>query len=255
MKHLKRYLLLVFLFSAPLWLMGGFFDATTILPVNLPVSALQFFSVLLAAVLVTQRNGGSVRELLKRGIDFSRIKAPRWRFGVFLLMPLAVMLSYGLMCLGGVMTAAEMTPLLSTPVFLLIYGLSGYCEQLGWTAIMTDALLARYTLVQAGLLTGITWALWHIVPFIQTHHTVNWIVWQCVLSIIFRVLMTKIYVVTNRSLFGSVALHATYNTAFSLLPYYGSSYQPMYMAIATLITLVVVFIGEDYMHRSPLNRV
>jgi hypothetical protein len=241
MKTLPRFLWLVLLFSIPLWLAASFFDATKIIPVKLPFSALQFLSVLLAAIIVTRQNGDSIRDLLLRGIDIKRIKNPIWQVGIFVLMPLTVLLSYLLIFWSGANIPDKMTPLLSIPIFLLIYGISGYCEQIGWTAIMTDILLERRTVILSGLIVGMTWASWHIIPFIQTHNTATWIFWQCMYSIIYRVLLTKIYVLTNRSVFSTIATHATYNTAFSLMPYYGSSYNPMYMAFATLFITIVIF--------------
>jgi len=241
MKTLPRFLLLVLLFSVPLWLAASFFDATKIIPVKLPFSALQFLSVLLAAIIVTRQAGNSVRDLLLRGIDIKRIKNPIWQVSIFLLMPLTVLLSFLLLLWSGTNIPDKMTPLLSIPIFLLIYGISGYCEQIGWTAIMTDILLERRTIILSGLIVGITWAAWHIIPFIQTHNTATWIFWQCMYSIIYRVLLTKIYVLTDRSVFSTIATHATYNTAFSLMPYYGSSYTPMYMAFATLFITVIIF--------------
>ena len=241
MKTLPRFLLLVLLFSIPLWLAASFFDATKIVPVKLPFSALQFLSVLLAAIIVTRQNGNSVRDLLLRGFDIKRIKNPVWQVGIFLLMPLTVLLSFLLLLWSGANIPDKMTPLVSIPIFLLIYGISGYCEQVGWTAIMTDILLERRTIILSGLIVGITWAVWHVIPFIQTHNTATWIFWQCTYSIIYRVLLTKIYVLTDRSVFSTIATHATYNTAFSLMPYYGSSYNPMYMAFATLFITVIIF--------------
>lgn len=250
MKLLTRFLLLVLLFSVPLWIAASFFDATTVIPVKLPFSALQFLSVVLAAIVVTRSNGGSVRELLLRGIDINRIKNPLWRVGIFVLMPLTVVLSYLMVLWSGASVSDKMTPLLSIPIFLLVYGISGYCEQIGWTAIMTDDLLKHRTVIVSGLIVGITWASWHIIPFIQTHNTAAWIFWQCIYTVIYGVLLTKVYVQTNRSVFSTVAMHATYNTAFSLMPYYGSSYNPMYMAIATLCLTVVVFILLNFSRKG-----
>lgn len=240
MKTVPRFLWLVLLFSIPLWLAASFFDATKIIPVKLPFSALQFLSILFAAIIVTRQNGTSVRDLLLRGIDIKRIKDPVWQVGVFLLMPLTVLLSFLLLVWSGAPIPDKATPFFSIPIFLLIYGISGYCEEIGWTAVMTDILLERRTVILCGLIVGVVGASWHIIPFIQTHNTAAWIFWQCMYSIIYRVLLTKIYVLTNRSVFGTIAAHATYNTAFSLLPYYGSSYNPMYMSLATL--LVTIFI-------------
>lgn len=257
MKTLPRFLWLVLLFSIPLWLAAIFFDATKIIPVKLPFSALQFLSVLLAAVITTHQNGASVRDLLLRGIDIKRIKNPIWQIGIFLLMPLTVLLSYFLTVLSGVDIPDKMTPLLNIPIFLLIYGISGYCEEIGWTAIMTDILLERHTIIICGLIVGITGALWHIIPFIQTYNSTVWIFWQCMYSIIYRVLLTKIYVLTDQSVFSTIATHATYNVAFSLMPYYGSLYNPMYMSFATLFITVITFTflkTSRYEHKSIPNK-
>ena len=93
MRIVHSFLWLLLLFSAPLWLAAAFLDATEIIPVALPFSALQFLSVLLAAIVVTRRRGGSVRALLRRGIDVQRIDNPLWRVGIFVLMPLTVWMS------------------------------------------------------------------------------------------------------------------------------------------------------------------
>jgi len=241
MKTLPRFLWLVLLFSIPFWLAASFFDATKIIPVKLPFSALQFLSVLFAAIIVTRQSGASVRDLLLRGIDIKRIQNPMWRVGIFLLMPLTVLLSYFLVLWSGANIPDKMTPLLTVPIFLLIYGISGYCEEIGWAAIMTEVLLERRTVILCGLIVGITGALWHIIPFVQTHNTTAWIFWQCMYSILYRVLLTKTYILTNRSVFGAIAAHATYNVAFSLMPYYGSSYDPMYMSFATLLVTIIIF--------------
>lgn len=232
---------LVLLFSLPLWLAASLFDATKIIPVKLPFSALQFLSVLFAAIITTRRSGASIRDLLVRGVDMERIRNPIWRAGIFLLMPLTVLLSYLLIWWSGANIPDTMTPLLSIPIFLLVYGISGYCEEVGWTAIMTDVLLERHSMIACGLIVGITGAAWHIIPFIQTHNMPAWIFWQCIFSIIYRILLIKIYLLTNHSVFSTIAAHATYNVAFSLMPYYGSSYDPMYMSLATLFITVIVF--------------
>jgi uncharacterized protein len=251
-KTVPQFLWLVLLLSIPLWLTASFLDATRIIPVKLPLSALQFLSVLIAAIVVTRHRGDSVRELLIRGIDLHRIQSRMWRVGIFVIMPLTVGLSYLMVVWSGASASDKTTPLLSLPVFLLVYSISGYCEQIGWTAIMTDSLLKHRTMILDGLVVGMTWAAWHIVPFIQTHNTTTWIIWQCIYTIIYRVLLTQVYVLTNRSVFSTVAMHATYNTAFSLIPYYGSSYNPMYMTIASLCPAIIILLIERLVREKAI---
>ncbi|UOO37423.1 CPBP family intramembrane metalloprotease [Oscillospiraceae bacterium CM] len=241
MKKLTRFLLFVLLFSVPLWLAAILLDMTKIIPVKLPFSALQFLSVLLAAIIV-MRKEKSTRKLLSQGIDFYRIKQPVWRVVIFVLMPVIVTASFFVSRIFAQSADIQMTPIYIAPIFLLIYGFSGYCEQIGWTAVMTETLLERRSILLSGLLVGITWAIWHIIPFMQTHNTASWIFWQCIFTVIYRVMLTKVYILTNRSVFSAVAMHATYNTAFSLLPYYGSSYHPASTALVTLIATVLIYV-------------
>jgi uncharacterized protein len=249
MKVLPRFLWLVLLFSLPLWLAATFIDATKIIPVRLPFSALQFFSVFLAAIVVTRNNSGSVSELLSRGIDVQRIKNPAWLVGIFILMPITIAVSYVMLLWSGANVSTALTPLLNFPLFLLIYGISGYCEEVGWTAVMTDRLLAYRSTIMTGFIVGTTWALWHLIPFIQTHNTASWIFWQCIFTVIFRVLLVKVFILTNRSVFSTIAMHAMYDAAFSMMPYYGSSYNPLFMAFATILITLIVFASSNIFHR------
>jgi membrane protease YdiL (CAAX protease family) len=244
MKLLKHFLAIVFLLSIPFWILGYIFDLTRIIPVKLPISALQFTCVIAATIIVTKKDRSSVSSILKRGFDFRRINPGGWRYGIFLIMPLTVLFSYLLVKCGSSQSAIKPTPIFNIPPFLMIYGIAAYCEEIGWTAVVTDKLLIRFNAIISGIITGSIWAIWHVIPFVQTHHAISWIFWQCIYTIVFRILLTKIYVLTQRSVFATVALHATYNLAFSILPYYGSSYNPMYMTLATCVTALVIFIFE-----------
>ena len=79
----------MFLLSAPLWIAARFLDATAIIPIRPPLSALQFVSVLLAAIIATRSGRGSVPALLARGLDLARVDKPVWRVGIFVLGPTA----------------------------------------------------------------------------------------------------------------------------------------------------------------------
>ena len=130
MKTLPRFLWLVLLFTLPLWIAASFLDATKIIPVKLPFSALQFLSVFIAAIVVTRQDKGSVRSLLLRGFDIKRITSPFWRVGIFIAMPLVVALSFTMIFWSGADIPNKATPLLSIPIFLLVYG--QYLRQLWW---------------------------------------------------------------------------------------------------------------------------
>ena len=69
------------------------------------------------------------------------------------------------------------TPYWNIPFFLVTYGISGFCEEIGWTAIVTDKLLALFNVVITGVIVGIIWAIWHVIPFMQTYNCIKWILW------------------------------------------------------------------------------
>jgi hypothetical protein len=237
---LRRFLWLVLLFSLPLWLASFGFDATSLTPIRLPFSALQFLAVLAAGVIVTRQRGQAVATWLARGLDVYRVPSTLWLIAVFLVMPAAVALSLLLAIEAGTPIPAA-TPFAALAAFLMVYGFSAYCEQLGWTAIMTDELLNKHGVLVSGVVTGSVWAAWHLVPYVQTHHSTPWVLWQCLFTVVFRVFMTKLYVLSNRSVFVTVVLHASYDTAFSMLPHYGSSYSPFLMTLVTLAMTLALF--------------
>jgi membrane protease YdiL (CAAX protease family) len=57
----------------------------------------------------------------------------------------------------------------------MIYGIAAYCEEIGWTAVVTDKLLMRFNAIISGIITGSMWALRHVIPFVQTHYAIGWI--------------------------------------------------------------------------------
>ncbi len=53
----------------------------------------------------------------------------------------------------------------------LIMGLSsglvvGLCEEIGWTGFVTPKLLRRHSILATGLIVGVLWGLWHILPIV-----------------------------------------------------------------------------------------
>lgn len=228
----------LFLLSLPLWAAAYFIDISALVPINLPLSALQFLVVPLAAFIAQRRHGKRFRPLLYRITDINRVKNRRHRVAVFLIMPLIVWVAFLIATAGG--SSAASTPIASLGVFMVLYSLSAYCEELGWTAIMADHLLKRYGFLVVGTMVGISWAAWHFLPFLQTGNTIEWVLWQSIFTVVFRILIVRIYMATGLSMSGSIALHATYNVAFSFLPYYGSTYSPMLMTLITTAALLLI---------------
>ncbi len=98
---------------------------------------------------------------------------------------------------------------------------AGFFEELGWTGYATPRLLARHSWFRAGMMLGIPWAAWHVLPDYlgRTTHGPWWIVhaleWFVALAA-FRVLMTWVYRHT-RSLTLGMLMHASFTGSQALL--------------------------------------
>jgi len=104
----------------------------------------------------------------------SRLAAWRVRLGWYAiailfapLVLLAVLLGLALFSpvfLPGILTvddkAARLTMNLTAAVAV------GICEELGWTGFVMPRLMQRYTVVRTGLIMGVLWGAWHIVPMV-----------------------------------------------------------------------------------------
>jgi membrane protease YdiL (CAAX protease family) len=240
---LKYFFLLVFVLSVPFWLIGG---NKLPIPVNLPVSALMFINPVIAASVLSYKRDGfnGIKKLLKKALDTPKIKNKIWYLPILLLMPLIYFLSYAVMRLTGLPLPDPINiPFLLAPVFFVMYFIAAIGEELGWTGYAIDPMQNRWGAFKASLLLGVVWAIWHVIPFIQTHNTANWIVWQCLFTVAARILIVWIYNNTGKSAFAAILCHTMINVSWSLFPNYGSHYDPFVTGLITWLTVVIVIFG------------
>ncbi|KYD08060.1 hypothetical protein [Caldibacillus debilis] len=55
-----------------------------------------------------------------------------------------------------------------------------------------DPMQDRWNALPAGLMMGAVWGIWHVVPYMQAHHTACRILWQCLFTVAARVLMLAV---------------------------------------------------------------
>lgn len=145
-----KFFLLVFIISAPFWLIGDIAEQKLPLPFNLPVGALVLVCPMIAALTLIYRENGSdgVKQLLKRPFDFKKIKRKIWYIPIFFLMPCIIVLEYGLMKLMGVSIPNFQFPVLMVPVFFVIFFIGGIGEEIGWTGyVCYEFLLSGFTTI------------------------------------------------------------------------------------------------------------
>lgn len=198
-----KFFLLVSAFSVPFWLMGAVIDVQ-LLP-GLPLSALSAFCPLMAALVLVHGEHGTAGmvALLKRAVDYRRIRRKRWYVPIVALMPGVSVLVYGLMRWMDMPVPAPQLFLVATLLMFLGFFVGALCEELGWSGYAIDPMQARWTALQASVLLGLIQALWHIVPLIQAHRPAAWMAWRCLYAVAARVLIVWLYNNTGKSVFAA----------------------------------------------------
>jgi membrane protease YdiL (CAAX protease family) len=229
------YFLLVVALSIPFWVFGG---SKLPLPINLPVSAVTTFVPAIAAGILTYRRAGStgVKAFIKKAVDFKKVKNKIWYLPAIFLAPLIYLASYIVMRLTGLpLPEAIIIPPLMVPAFFIMFLIGDMGEELGWSGYAIDPMQKRWGAVKASLILGAFWAIYHSVTFVQTRHSVSWVVWQCIKTVAMRVVLVWIYNRTGKSVAATNLYHATDNVSAFLYPNFGSHYNPMVTGILTVV--------------------
>jgi uncharacterized protein len=207
------FFLLVLALSTPIWLLG----AVTRRPLtpDLPVSSfIWVVPVIAAAILVRRERGrGSVKALLRRAFDHRRIRAKGWYAPVLLLLPGVYAATYAALRVLELPLPTVQVPIVAGAVMFLAYFVAAEFEELGWSGYVLNPLQDRWTALKAGVVLGLVWAAFHLVPLIQHGRSAGWIAWWTLSSVSLRVLLTWIYNNTGRSVFAASLFHATGNLA------------------------------------------
>ncbi|UCG70250.1 MAG: CPBP family intramembrane metalloprotease [Thermoplasmata archaeon] len=138
-------------------------------------------AVILPVLIVNNLLGPSVSGLLmiglldgRAGFRDLRARLGRWRVSArwyviaLLLAPLLIMavlmvLSlFSPVYLPGIFTRDDKMACLMMGLFSGIF--VGICEELGWTGFVTPRLRQRYSVLSTGLIIGVLWGAWHILP-------------------------------------------------------------------------------------------
>jgi membrane protease YdiL (CAAX protease family) len=241
-----KFFLLVFAISIPFWLIGATTEQLPkAIPINLPISSLMTFCPMIAALIITHREdkSGGMKNLLKRGFDFERIKKKIWYIPVIFLMPAIMILVYRVMRLMGLPLPEPYIPWQMIPIFLLIFFIGATGEEVGWSGYILDSMQNRWGALKAGIILGLVGAIWHVLPFIQAHRTPTWIAWQCFNLVASRVLIVWLYNSTGKSVFAAILFHATSNVSWFLFPNCGSHYDPTITSIIKASIAAIVPFG------------
>jgi uncharacterized protein len=237
------FFILVFALSVPFWLIGA--QSRLQLVEGLPITTLMVFCPLIAAsVLVYRENGlAGVTALLERAFDYSRIRAMVWYLPIVLLNPTVMIISYGVMRWPGMPLPAPEVSVVTALIMFVVLFIFAVGEEAGWMGYAIDPMQERWNALQASLLLGLVWAVWHFVPLLQLGRSPFWIAGWSVSTLALRILIVWLYNNTGSSVFAAILFHTMSNLSTFLFPNRGSHYDawvsgPILATVATVVTIL-----------------
>ena len=235
----RDYLVLLIILTIPFYLLGG---RRLPVGVRLPASALMFLASFAAALITAHRYGGihGVGDLLKRALDYRKVKSKAWFVPALFLGPAVYFLAYWVMrWLGRPLPDPQFSWVAALP-YLAMFLVEAPLEELAWQGLLVDPLQKRWGALAAGLMVGSAWQIWHLIPLIQVGNSPGWILWHVLEGVALRVLMVWIYNNGGRSVLTAIVVHVTVNLSWSLFPVNGSHYDPFFTSLLMWLAAGIV---------------
>jgi len=211
-------------------------------------------SPLLGGVLMIRRTEGrpGLRELWNRITNVRRIPA-HWYAVIFLLYPTLTVVAAGIAWVTGT-SAQPLDPTstverLANPLSLFaFFGFTigaGLVEETGSTGFFLDRLIAIWSPVTAGLISGVVWASWHVPLFLMEGYfgqaSIQPIVWRYFATFVFlETLYAWIYDNTERSVLAAVLFHLMINLpGEALAPSQTVRWYTFYLLIGVTVVVAI----------------
>jgi uncharacterized protein len=213
--HPWLFFALIYVLSAPFWILSTQMMHSG-LPDNLPVTDIgAVLTPTVAAAILRYREAGAsgVRELFLRIFDCRRIKNKRWLVTAVIIFPLLYLITYFAMRVMAYPVSTLWNPSPALVGVFLLFFVAATAEELGYSAYETDVLQKRMTALNAALVMGPLWALWHLPSMIVIGQSTELILWGLCVTVAFRILSVWIYNNSGTSAFAVILMHTIVNTA------------------------------------------
>ena len=207
------------------------------------------------------------RDYFRRCISFRQVKLPYWAF-ILLVFPAIYAILIGIdMLMGGslpgmVNLKAYLAQPSILPLALFMSFLSGpWSEEFGWRGYSLDPLLKRFGVLRGSVILGFIWGIWHLPLFLmpETWHGQMGFkfagFWTFMLySIGLAMMMTWVYLGTNRSILTGFLMHLANNFTGNTVYPYSDRIEVMRMAILVILGLVLCIQLERRSGQMPVSQ-
>nr|WP_299340901.1 CPBP family intramembrane glutamic endopeptidase [Allomuricauda sp.] len=232
-----KYFLWIFLLSVPFYAIGKLGDG--LFPVGLPISALMVVCPTLALCIILSFQ--ELRVLIQQSFELKSANVVGYLLAI-LTMPLTFILTFFVMRYSGTDFPPFQTSISDIAVLTTLFFIGSLLEEIGWTGYATNALLKKHSVLHTGLVVGVIWSIWHLIPYVQMGKESHWIFWECIASVLKRIAMVWLFMKYGRNVFIIILFHMQINLSAFVFPTMGSHYSPFYFSLVFLGIMATVLI-------------
>lgn len=246
-KPVLKFFLLVYILSAPFWILQLFINHTG-LPLDIPVTDIvAVFTPLVSACILTYKDSGrkGVVILLSRICDYKKLNITWWV--IISILPVAIFVStYLLLGTNNYTTLLNWkTFVYNVPFLFIFFFLGAVGEEVGYTGYATDLLQKKVGAFWTSIIIGIPWIMWHYPSMLQQGRDFNFFLWGTVGTIAFRIIYVWLYNQTRKSLFACIFVHCLYNTGRILFSADGHNnplihYPEIHYSVIAILAIILV---------------
>ena len=214
------YFVLTFAITWSIWAIGNSILPEELFTIALVVGA---FGPFLSALIIIRISRGKaiLRNWLRNMFNF-RIHVSWYLLGGILFPFFIAALHHLIYVLLGGESGMELSTdwLLYIAYLIPTAILSGGNEELGWRGYITPVLLQRFNIFLVHLIVGISWALWHLLLYLQGYWSSDQqsFVWLVIYCVPLSMIMTWLYYKSKRSIIPVMLMHAGSNVVFRYFP-------------------------------------
>jgi uncharacterized protein len=230
------------------------------------------FAPSLAAVIVTLLGGGSALRALLGRLLIWRVGIQWYAFVIFYPAALSLAKTAIYVAFGGSAPDFANPPVLSVypvppeaftagpwvlvPIIFLQQMLLGSSmgEELGWRGLLLPRLQNRMTALNASLIIGVVWGVWHLPKFFMKGDPLAEIFfpWFLLGIVANAILYTWVYNNTQGSLLLPLLFHTSTNITFLFLAAAGPSPLISLLVQWMIVTVIIVWAGAERLSRKPV---
>jgi membrane protease YdiL (CAAX protease family) len=237
--------------SVPFYVLGAFVGEAGVGSMELSASALMFVAPAVAAIILVRRrqHDEGVSALLCRIISRPDPRLRWWAIALLTVPVITLFAGLAVRVLGDDQGAVAV-PVSALPVVAAIFLVSAACEELGWSAYLTDALTGARGIVTTGVMVGVAWAVWHLVPLLQVGHGAAWLAGWAAMTVASRMIIVWLYVSSAGSLPYAIVFHASMNVCAA----YTSGTAASMIASGAVTSALAIGLAVALARRRPIDR-